>query len=157
MTTINTSINPFTIAPGTAGSPIKPEADLSFEESNQKVDEAILRREDVQQTRENNQTNQRTNAAQLVEQQQTKENAEQFIEKSSGTEIDSNQVDFEAAQSLADSARVNQAATAVDNSDIDRQAIIDRQRENLQDRIRNALPDDASNQPVAGAEIDETA
>lgn len=157
MTTINTSINPFTIAPGTAGSPIKPEGDLSFEESNQKVDEAILRREDVQQTQEDNQTTQRTNAAQLVEQQQTKQNVEQFIEQSSGTEIDSPEPSVEQAQELAQNIRVNQAATAIENSDVDLQAVAERQRDALQEKIRNALPDDPSTQPVPGAEIDETA
>ncbi|BFM14016.1 hypothetical protein R50073_01990 [Maricurvus nonylphenolicus] len=157
MTSINTSFNPFTAAPGTANSQIRPEADLSFEESNQRVDEALIRSEEAQQSRADTQTTQRTAAAQIVEQQQTRENAEQFIEQSSGADIDSASPNVEQAQDLAQSLRLNQAATAADNSNLDREAINERQREALQDRIRNALPDDPTTQPVAGAEIDETA
>lgn len=157
MTSINTSFNPFVAAPGTPNSQIRPEADLSFEESNQQVDEAIIRREEAQQNRADTQTTQRTAAADIVEQQQTRQNVEQFIEQSSGAETDSPSINVEQAQDLAQSLRLNQAATAADNSSLDREAINERQREALQDRIRNALPDDASNQPVPGSEIDETA
>lgn len=69
----------YTVAPGTPNSPVRPKADLSFEESNNAVDSALDRVDQARETRDAQRDTVRGAAADIYEQQTTRNNAETYL------------------------------------------------------------------------------
>jgi|GEM_PF-5326372 len=123
--------NLFTVAPGTANSPIRPEADLSFEESNEAVDNTLNRVEDVQETQQASQDLTRQTAVSLVEAQLQQNNIERFIESSSDQEVDNNSLP--SASDFLQAQQTTQLANSL--SDVP----LGRDENNLQDQLQTRI------------------
>ncbi|MFT6988934.1 MAG: hypothetical protein ACJASL_000900 [Paraglaciecola sp.] len=139
--------NLYTIAPGTANSPIRPEADLSFEESNEAVDNTLNRVEGVQETQQASQDLSRQTAVSLVEAQLQQNNIERFIEASSDQEVDNNSLP--GASDVLQAQQTNQLANSL--SDVP----LGRDENNLQDQLQARINNivDEGNQPQSQLDI----
>lgn len=144
----------YSIAPGTANSPVKPQADLSFEESNKAVDQAADRVQQAKSTVENTRTAQRTAAADLYSSQQQNNAVDQYIQSysqatggSDNAPSSGGSLTYSDLQSLQRSANINQVATAVDNGDIP-QRPSESPADRLRDRIQNIVDERPSNLPA---------
>mgnify|MGYP000043441900 FL=1 len=104
--------NLYTIAPGTPTSPIKPELELTPEESNELVDRTLDKVEEVQDAEQASQDLTRQTFVGLVEAQLQQNNIERFIEASTDQDIDNDSVD---AADLIDAKQLNETAANIQN------------------------------------------
>lgn len=132
---IGSAGNLYTVAPGTANSSIRPEADLSFEESNDAVDNTLSRVDDAQETQQAAQDLTRQTSASLVEAQLQQNNIERYIEASTDQEVNNNSLPD--ANDVLQAQQTNQLASSLSDTPI---------RENetslqdqLQERINNIV------------------
>ncbi len=123
--------NLYTVAPGTTNSPVRPEADLSFEESNEAVDNTINRLDEVQDTQQATQDLTRQTAVSLIEAQLQQNNIERYIEASTDQEIDNNSLP--GASDVLQAQQTSQLANSL--SDVP----LERDQESLQDQLQERI------------------
>jgi len=114
---IGSSGSLFTIAPGTANSPIRPEADLTFEESNNAVDTTLDTVNSVQVTQQASQDLTQQTAVNLVEAQLQQNNIERFIEASTNEEV--NESALPSASDVVNAQTANQVANSFTDSQLE--------------------------------------
>jgi len=128
---IGSTGNLYTIAPGTANSPIRPEADLTFEESNNAVDNTLDTINDVQDTRQAVQDQARQTTVNLVEAQLQQNNIERYIEASTNEEV--NESSLPSAGDVVKAQQTNQLANSLAD------ATLENNQNSLQERIENIV------------------
>jgi len=131
--------NLYTLAPGTANSPIRPEAELSFEESNEAVDKTLDKVSDVQDSKQATQDLKRQTTVDLVEIQLQQNNIERYIEASTGEEVES----FNSVPSANELIRAQQTNSL---SDIPLERDQNSPQDQLQERISNIVNDNGDTQ-----------
>lgn len=152
----SSSGNLYSVAPGTANSKIKPEANLSYEQSNAAVDKAKdtvqEAKSNVQQAREAR----RTAAADVYQNQQQQKNVERYIESSTGEESDSgSNLTYENLQSASRSYKASQLASAASEASSRTEERPDkRPEETPADRLQNRINDLVGNSPSKLPELD---
>ena len=104
--------NLYTIAPGTPSSPIKPELELTPEESNELVDQTLNRVDEAKEAEQASQDLTRQTFVGLVEAQLQQNNIERFIEASTDQDIDNESV---GVSEIVDARQLNETATNVEN------------------------------------------
>jgi len=153
--------NLFTIAPGTSTSPIRPELELTPEESNEVVDRTLDTIDEVQSSQQASQDITQQAFVGLVEAQLQQNNIERFIEASTDQEVDNSNLanvsDLAEAQQLNETVTSLQKAPSAPESEsllannTDNSLVRldqENQQEQLQERIENIVDDGVKIQPV---------
>ena len=148
---INNIGNLYTIAPGTSDSLIKPEKDLTFEESNEAVDQALDSAKETQTGIESTRDTLRQTVVGAVEVQQQQNNVNRYIEAATQEETGYSQspVLFDATE-LARTLTINQIANSADNPVRDR--IAEKSAQELQSKIEDII-DQRENPELAVNEL----
>lgn len=94
-----------------------PTTQVNPESVNNRVDQAVDRVNELQQSRESAQTDRRAATAQVVENQTQQANLERFIEASSGTDVDSSSPTPESVLEFAENLRQLERRDALSNNE----------------------------------------
>lgn len=114
--------NVYSAAPGTSQSTIRPQAGLSFEESNAAVDRAVLRTQEAQENSQARQETRRSSATELYSARQQQNSVELYLssyaQASGGTSSSTSSttpLTYENLQSASRAQAINEVTGTIDN------------------------------------------
>ncbi|MFT6122693.1 MAG: hypothetical protein ACJASG_001221 [Oleiphilaceae bacterium] len=139
--------NSVTIAPGTANSPVRPETDLNFEESNKAVLNPPNRVNDAQETQQTSQDVTSQTTVNQIEAQLQQNNIERSIESSTDQEV--NTSSLPTTSNATQTQQTNQLANSLSDVPLGRDD--NNLQDQLQERINNIVSE--GNQPQSQLDI----